>query len=74
MKRYIAKRLLMSLLTVLIVMVLNFFLIHLAPGDPIRIMAGMDHPNSAQLEELRVLGTASDQRATLVRVMTLCDA
>lgn len=54
MKRYIAKRLLMSLLTVLIVMVLNFFLIHLAPGDPIRIMAGMDHPNSAQLEELRV--------------------
>lgn len=27
-----------------------------------------------KLEELRVLGTASDQRATLVRVMTLCDA
>ena len=26
------------------------------------------------LQELRVLGTASDQRATLVRVMTLCDA
>ena len=52
MKRYVAKRVLTGLMTVLIVMVLNFFLIHLAPGDPIRIMAGMDHPSSEQLEVL----------------------
>lgn len=54
MRRYLTKRLLTGLMTVLIVMVLNFFLMHLAPGDPIRIMAGMDHPTSEQLEELRV--------------------
>ena len=54
MKRYLLKRITTGLLTVLIAIVLNFFLIHVAPGDPIRIMAGMDHPSSEQLEALYV--------------------
>lgn len=54
MKRYLLKRVTTGLLTVLIAIVLNFFLIHFAPGDPIRIMAGMDHPSSEQLEALYV--------------------
>ncbi|MBQ9210636.1 MAG: ABC transporter permease [Clostridia bacterium] len=54
MKRYVARRLLTGLLTVVVVMVLNFVIIHAAPGDPVRIMAGMEHPSEAQMEELRV--------------------
>lgn len=54
MKRYLLKRVTTGLLTVLIAIVLNFFLIHIAPGDPIRIMAGMDHSSSEQLEALYV--------------------
>lgn len=54
MKRYIFRRLLTGILTILLVMVLNFFLMHLAPGDPVRIMAGMDNPSEAQMEQLRV--------------------
>ena len=54
MKRYLLKRVTTGLLTVLIAIVLNFFLIHVAPGDPIRIMVGMDHPSSEQLEALYV--------------------
>ena len=53
MRRYIGRRLLTGLLTVLIVMVLNFFIIHLAPGDPVRIIAGMDRPSESQMAELR---------------------
>ena len=54
MKRYLLKRVTTGLLTVLIAIVLNFFLIHIAPRDPIRIMAGMDHSSSEQLEALYV--------------------
>ena len=54
MKRYIGKRLLTGLLTVVVVMVLNFVIIHVAPGDPVRIMAGMEHPSEAQMNELRI--------------------
>lgn len=53
MRRYIGKRLLTGLLTVLVVMVLNFMIIHVAPGDPVRIMAGMEHPSETQMAELR---------------------
>jgi peptide/nickel transport system permease protein len=41
-------------MTILLVMVLNFFLMHLAPGDPVKIMAGMDKPDAAAMEALRV--------------------
>lgn len=53
MKRYIGKRALSGLLVVILSVCFNFTLIRLAPGDPIRIMAGLDNPNEAQIELLR---------------------
>lgn len=44
MKKYIFKRLLTALGIVLFVILLNYVIIHLAPGDPVRIMAGFDNP------------------------------
>ncbi len=54
MKRYVLRRLLTGLLTILLVMVLNFFLMHLAPGDPVKIIAGMDKPDPNAMAALRV--------------------
>lgn len=53
MKRYIGKRTLSGLLVVILSVCFNFTLIRLAPGDPIRIMAGLDNPNEAQIALLR---------------------
>lgn len=53
MKRYIGKRALSGLLVVILSVCFNFTLIRLAPGDPIRIMAGLDNPNEAQIEMLQ---------------------
>ena len=38
MKRYILKRLVTAFLIVMVVIVLNFTIIKLAPGDPVRAM------------------------------------
>lgn len=53
MKRYIFKRSLSSLLVVFTSVIINFFIIRLAPGDPIRILAGTDNPNEAMIAALR---------------------
>ena len=53
MKRYIGKRALSGLLVVLLSVCFNFTLIRLAPGDPIRIMAGTDNPNEEMIEALQ---------------------
>ncbi|MFR5600070.1 MAG: ABC transporter permease [Holdemania filiformis] len=53
MKRYIGKRALSGLLVVLLSVCFNFTLIRLAPGDPIRIMAGTDNPNEEMIETLQ---------------------
>lgn len=53
MKRYIGKRALSGLLVVLLSMCFNFTLIRLAPGDPIRIMAGTDNPNEEMIQALQ---------------------
>ena len=42
MKRYILKRLVTAFFIVMVVIVLNFTIIKLAPGDPVRILAGDD--------------------------------
>ncbi len=42
-----------GLLAVIIVLILNFFIIHLAPGDPIRILAGRDNPSEEMIIELQ---------------------
>lgn len=52
MRRYILKRLISSFFTVLIVTVINFILIHSAPGDPFRILAGVNHPSPQTIAAL----------------------
>ena len=52
MKKYIFKRLLTALGIVLFVILLNYVIIHLAPGDPARIMAGFDNPSQEQIDAL----------------------
>ena len=52
MRRYILKRLLTGILMVVISVALNFTLIRLAPGDPVKMIAGLDDPNP---EQIRVL-------------------
>lgn len=50
MGRYILRRVITGIITVLVVLVLNFFLIHLAPGDPITILAGTDNPSQELID------------------------
>jgi len=52
MKRYLLKRILTGLLMVIISVGINFTLVRLAPGDPVRMMAGTDNPNEAQIAAL----------------------
>lgn len=54
MKRYILKRALSGIVVVLVSVCLNFVLIRSAPGDPVRILAGVDDPNPAQIEALTI--------------------
>lgn len=54
MKRYILKRILTGILVVLVSVCVNFFLVRSAPGDPVRILAGTDNPNPAQIEALTI--------------------
>ena len=49
MKQYVIRRIFTGLITICFVLVLNFTLIHLAPGDPIRILAGFDHPSEEMI-------------------------
>ena len=52
MKKYILKRVLTGLMAVLIVFTFNFFIIRLAPGDPIKIIAGRDNPSQEMIDAL----------------------
>ena len=45
MKKYIVKKLLISIVTIVLVMTLNFVLIHIAPGDPTTILLGRNVAN-----------------------------
>ena len=60
MKRYIIKRLIMAFFTVLVVIVINYLIIKLAPGDPARIMAGFDNPSEEYIEAIRTKYHFSD--------------
>ena len=53
MGTYIGRQLLTIIPTILLSVVLNFALLHLAPGDPARIYAGRDSPSEAQIEAVR---------------------
>ena len=52
MSKYILKRLLTGMLAVLVVFTFNFFIIRLAPGDPIKILAGRDNPSQEMIDHL----------------------
>ncbi|HSH36330.1 ABC transporter permease [Schnuerera sp.] len=47
MKRYVSKRVLTGLLTILIVFLINFIIINLAPGDPIKTLMGKETDDPA---------------------------
>lgn len=53
LRRYVGRRLLQMIPTIFVVILINFFIIHMAPGDPARVMAGeMAHPDN--VEAIRV--------------------
>lgn len=52
MKKYIFSKLIIGFLTITFSLVLTFFLIRLAPGTPMRIVAGKENPNPEQIEYL----------------------
>ena len=52
MKNYIFKRILTGLLVVAVVFVLNFFIIQLAPGSPVSVLAGRDNPSQELMDNL----------------------
>lgn len=53
MGSYIGRQLLTIIPTVLLSIVINFALLHAAPGDPARIYAGMDTATETQIEAMR---------------------
>lgn len=54
MKRYLLKRILVACAIVLFVVLLNFTIIKLAPGNPAQIMAGFDNPSQELIDALTV--------------------
>jgi len=53
MGSYIGRQLLTIIPTILLSIVINFALLHAAPGDPARIYAGMDTATEEQIEAMR---------------------
>ncbi|WP_165276178.1 hypothetical protein [Thermotoga sp. Ku-13t] len=43
--KYLLRRISSAALLILIVITINFFIIHLAPGDPATIMTGLENPS-----------------------------
>ena len=52
MLRYLLKRLVIGVITILIAFTLTFFLTRVAPGNPIRVLAGKEDPNPEQIAYL----------------------
>ena len=52
MKRYVGKRVLTGILCVIMSLCINFAIIHAAPGNPIRLLAGSDSPSPEMVEAL----------------------
>lgn len=53
MGQYIARQLASIIPTILLSVVINFVLLHAAPGDPARVMAGRDNPTAEQIAAIR---------------------
>ncbi len=54
MGRYIARQFASIIPTIMLSVVLNFLLLHAAPGDPARVMAGRDNPTDEQIAAIQV--------------------
>ncbi len=52
MRRYIAKKMVTAFFIVFVVIILNFLIINMAPGDPVRILAGADTLTEETVEAL----------------------
>jgi peptide/nickel transport system permease protein len=50
MRRYLGKRAITAVISVLLVLVINFTIIRLAPGDPARLLVGTENPTAEQVE------------------------
>lgn len=53
MGRYIARQLASIIPTIFLSIVINFILLHAAPGDPARVLAGRDSPTEEQIAAIR---------------------
>lgn len=53
MGRYISRQLASIIPTILLSIVINFLLLHAAPGDPARVLAGKDNPSEEQIAAIR---------------------
>ena len=51
--RYLIRRITAVLVMIFLVMSLNFFIIHAAPGDPVTIMTGLENPSKEIIETLK---------------------
>lgn len=54
MGRYIARQLASIVPTIFLSIVINFILLHAAPGDPARVLAGKDNPTEEQIAAIRI--------------------
>ena len=52
MKSYLGKRIVTAVLCVFLALLFNFIIIHAAPGNPIRILAGTDSVNEEMIEDI----------------------
>uniref|UniRef100_A0A832I5K3 ABC transporter permease n=1 Tax=Pseudothermotoga hypogea TaxID=57487 RepID=A0A832I5K3_9THEM len=51
--KYLSRRILSAVLLIVLVITINFFIIHLAPGDPATIMTGLENPSPQIIEALK---------------------
>lgn len=52
MARYLRRRILTGILVILVSLIINFSLIHMAPGNPISLLAGKDNPSQEMINSL----------------------
>lgn len=50
MRRYLGKRTITAVISVVLVLMINFAIIRLAPGDPARLLVGTENPTAEQVE------------------------
>src|SRR5690348_6408835 len=53
MGSFISRQLASIIPTILLSIVINFILLHAAPGDPARVLAGRDNPTEEQIAAIR---------------------